>query len=93
MAEALQLNPRDNVAVVLSNVRGGEEVKVIGRETLKLTAKEDIPFGHKIALLFLEANGAIIKYGEEIGKARIPILPGSWVHLHNVYCERGKKVL
>lgn len=93
MAQALQLNPRDNVAVVLSHVRVGEEVKVAAQEGLKITAREDIAFGHKIALLAIEADQPVIKYGEEIGKAKTVILPGSWVHLHNVYCERGKGVL
>lgn len=91
MPRALQLNPRDNVGVVLSNVRAGEEVLVAtGQGKVKIVAGEDIPFGHKIALVTLEVHQPVIKYGEEIGKAGKVIPAGSWIHLHNVYCERGK---
>ncbi|WP_366018230.1 hypothetical protein [Thermanaeromonas sp.] len=32
----------------------------------------------------------MLKYGEKIGKAKVPIPAGSWVHLHNLCSERGK---
>lgn len=92
MVKALKISPLDNVAVVLSEVQVGEEVIVTtdsGDQSIKV--KESIPFGHKIALRNLDINEPIIKYGEEIGKAEVQITEGSWVHLHNVYCERGRE--
>lgn len=92
MAKALQIHQGDNVAVVLSDVKQGEEVLAnTERGLISLHAKNDIPFGHKIALKELEVNVSIIKYGEEIGKAKSLISDGEWIHLHNVYCERGRE--
>jgi altronate dehydratase small subunit len=92
MAKALQIHHRDNVAVVLSDVKQGEEVLANTEAgVISLKAKNDIPFGHKIALKELEVHVPIIKYGEEIGKAKSLISVGEWIHLHNVYCERGRE--
>ena len=33
----------------------------------------------------LAVDQPIIKYGEEIGRARVAIDGGDWIHLHNVY--------
>ena len=90
MAKALQINPRDNVAVLLEEIRSGETVAVAtGQEVLHIEARQGIAFGHKIALANLSADQPIIKYGEEIGRARTAIGAGDWIHLHNLYCRRG----
>ncbi|MDZ4164260.1 MAG: UxaA family hydrolase [Smithellaceae bacterium] len=90
MTKALKINPRDNVAVVLAEVKAGTNVEVTTAEgTILIAAKEDIAFGHKIALAELAADEPVIKYGEEIGQTRGIISPGDWVHLHNLDCRRG----
>lgn len=90
MTKALKINPRDNVAVVFAAVKAGGNVEItMGAETLRIAAREDIAFGHKIALVELAADDPVIKYGEEIGQARAMIKPGDWVHLHNLDCRRG----
>lgn len=92
MAKALQIHQGDNVAVVLSDVKQDEEVLANTENGLvSLKAKNDIPFGHKIALEELQVHTPIVKYGEEIGKAKSLITVGEWIHLHNVYCERGRE--
>lgn len=92
MAKALQIHQEDNVAVVLSDVKRDEEVLANTENgTVSLIAKNDIPFGHKIALKELQIHAPIVKYGEEIGKAKSLITVGEWIHLHNVYCERGRE--
>jgi len=90
MAKALRINPRDNVAVVLADVRPGEEVVVTtDGEVVRLEARQAIAFGHKIALTDLHTEEPIIKYGEEIGRAQMEIDAGDWIHLHNLNCRRG----
>jgi len=90
MAKALKINPRDNCAVLLADVNRGEAVEVRSEtEVLRLNARCAIASGHKIALIRLAVDQPIIKYGEEIGRAKTAIEPGDWIHLHNVYCRRG----
>lgn len=90
MAKALKINPRDNVAVLLEEIGTGVTVDVAtGAEPLRIQARQPIAFGHKIALVNLEADQPIIKYGEEIGRATGAIHAGDWIHLHNLYCRRG----
>lgn len=64
---AITLNEKDNVAVVPQAVKAGDTVLAAG---LKLTAAEDIPVGHKIALRRIPAAEMIVKYGTAIGEDR-----------------------
>ncbi|MEI7670515.1 MAG: UxaA family hydrolase [Syntrophales bacterium] len=90
MAKALKINPRDNVAVLLGEIQPGETVDVqTGSEVAHVQARQQIAFGHKIALVSLAVDQPIIKYGEEIGRALTAISVGDWIHLHNLYCRRG----
>ncbi len=90
MAKALKINARDNCAVLLADARQGERVEVrTDTGVLPLEARGAIALGHKIALADIGADQPIIKYGEEIGRAREAIAVGEWIHLHNVYCRRG----
>jgi altronate dehydratase small subunit len=90
MAKALKINPADNVAVVLSDVRPGEGIRVTtDGEVIRLEARQTIAFGHKVALADIHTDQPIIKYGEEIGRALTEIRAGDWIHLHNLTCRRG----
>jgi len=92
MAKALKINPGDNVAVVLADVKAGEEVGVMtDTDVVQIRALQDIAFGHKIALADLTVDQPIIKYGEEIGRAQKAIGAGDWIHIHNLYCRRGRE--
>lgn len=91
--KAFQIDARDNVATALQEIAPGEIVRLIGetREDF-ITSKEKIPEGHKIALLDMEQDTLIIKYGVVIGKTEKPVSQGSWVHLHvmrSLYDERS----
>lgn len=81
MNQALQIHPKDNVAVALRDLSRGETVQV-GGDRLKLT--EDIPRGHKFALSGIETERNVVKYGFPIGRATQKIIRGSWVHSHNL---------
>ncbi len=88
---ALALDVKDNVAVTLADVARGEDctVREDGGREYGVTAVEAIAFGHKIALVALDRDEAVYKYGEEIGRMKTPVARGGWIHSHNLYCERG----
>jgi len=81
----LRLNEQDNVAVLLEDAQAGDWVEVGGQ---KVVLREDIPFGHKVALRPIARGEEVLKYGQPIGLATHPIAPGEHVHVHNV---RGTK--
>ncbi len=56
--------------------------------TFRLTCKDDIPIGHKVALVDLKAGDTATKYGEDIGKIIQDISQGSHVHIHNCKTKR-----
>jgi altronate hydrolase len=74
---AFQVDPRDDVAAALREIKAGETV-------LGITAAQDIPMGHKIALRPLVEGQPVLKFGYPIGHATRAILPGEHVHTHNV---------
>jgi len=81
-------HPKDNVATAKSPIKSGTSLNISkGKEII---AKEEIPFAHKIALRRIPKDGAVVKYGERIGRAIREIEPGELVHIHNVVGERGK---
>lgn len=61
------INERDNVAVALVDIAGGE--KVILPDGREIMARSDIPFSHKVALKDFTRDEEVVKYGEIIGRA------------------------
>ncbi|MFB6106361.1 MAG: SAF domain-containing protein [Halobacteriaceae archaeon] len=57
-------------------------------ETVELV--EDVPFGHKVALVAHEDGDDVYKYGEVIGAAAGAVAVGEWVHTHNCESKRGR---
>ena len=90
---ALVLHAEDNVGVALSDLKAGDSVLVAQDEGKKyeFQVTEDVMFGHKFALSALSADAPVYKYGEEIGKMKAPVAAGGWIHIHNLYCDRGMK--
>lgn len=84
---ALRLKDEDNVAVCLRAVALGTELD-FGAARVRVSA--DIPTGHKIALRKIGTGEFILKYGQTIGKASLPIAAGAHVHVHNVESIRGR---
>lgn len=90
MARAVLINEKDNCAVLLTEAAAGEEVDVSGAlSNFTVQAKEAIPLGHKIALSPIAAGTAVLKYGQEIGRALKEIEVGQWIHVHNLASQRG----
>lgn len=88
MNRGLRLDPKDNVAVVIDNVKAGEEVSV---GTDVIIAKCDIAMPHKIALADIKSGDHVIKYGEVFGYATEDISKGDHVHVQNVDSEKMMK--
>jgi altronate hydrolase len=56
-------------------------------DDISISARQDIPFGHKVALCEIAAGARVFRYGEAIGRALRAILPGEHVHVHNLSFE------
>ena len=54
----------------------------------RLTARHDIPIGHKVALVDIKKGDTIIKYGEDIGRAVADVAKGAHLHVQNVKTKR-----
>jgi (2R)-sulfolactate sulfo-lyase subunit alpha len=83
---------RDNVGVVVIEglTAGTEMLCVVTQDNsdFRLTAKADIPIGHKVALTALSEGDTVIKYGVDIGRMVGPAEPGGHVHTHNLKTKR-----
>ena len=92
---AIVMNPKDNVATALSDLRCGGTLTDLSVGGNKLTVKliADIPFSHKFSLYEIKANCPIIKYGETMGIATTDITTGDYVHTHNVKSARVRSEL
>jgi len=71
----------DTVATALEAIPVGP-VQLRGAREGEVVAQEEIPRGHKIALVGHAPGASIIKYGIVVARATKDIVPGSWVHLH-----------
>lgn len=81
MKDLIYLNPSDDVAVALRELKAGETVS---DGEISVVARTDVPRGHKIALHAIAENENITKYGAFIGHATAPIQAGEWIHSHNM---------
>ena len=83
---ALMMDRADNVVTCVRPVKAGEEVTYrCGEEVHSLTAREDIPYCHKIALTDLAEGSDVRKYGELIGRTTKEIAKGHLVNHENIY--------
>ncbi len=82
----------DNVGVVVvEDLAAGTEMLCVvtaDNSDFRLTAKSDIPIGHKVALKPLKAGDTVIKYGEDIGKMVGDAEVGDHVHTQNCKTKR-----
>jgi (2R)-sulfolactate sulfo-lyase subunit alpha len=82
----------DTVGVVVTeDVTPGREMSgwvMETDETITVTALEEIPLGHKLALRDIENGDTVLKYGHDIGRAVAGIAKGRHVHVHNLKTKR-----
>jgi altronate hydrolase len=77
----IHLHPQDSVAVARRALSAGIELE---DGSVRLTVRQAIPPGHKVALVGVRAGQPVRKYGQIIGFASAPIEPGDHVHTHNL---------
>lgn len=83
---------KDSVAVVvLEGVKAGMELEgwiMDDDKSTHLTARQDIPIGHKVALKDMSPGDTVWKYGVDMGKVVAPIKAGEHAHVHNIKTKR-----
>ena len=90
MQTFLKINDNDNVVVALQTIPAGEAISVeVDGTTQEISAAEEIPAGHKMAIAPIAKGGEVIKYGYRIGNAKEDIQVGRWIHTHNVGTALG----
>lgn len=87
--KSLMINPKDSVVMVLEDSMKGDTVTVPGAGEIVLL--ENVEFAHKVLIKELKKGEPVIKYGEEIGYMLTDACPGTWIHNHNMGCDRGRK--
>ena len=88
----LVMAPEDAVATALDDLSAGDELPPTDGTPVDepIRLREDVPFGHKVAVRRIDAGAVVRKYGEVIGRATVAIAPGEWVHTHNCESTRGR---
>lgn len=87
MREFVKINGDDKVAVALKPLPAGSILDVDGT---RIQLEEEIPQGHKFALCRIGEGETVVKYGFPIGIATKEILPGAWIHTHNLRTGLGE---
>src|SRR5882672_5000151 len=86
-SRVLQLNPKDNVLVALTDLRPGELIEFGGQS---VALRTDVPAKHKFAMQDFAAGDAILMYGVLIGKATEAIAMGAKLTTRNVRHEAAE---
>src|SRR5215813_9185274 len=79
--KVLRIHAKDNVAVALTNLKGGEQITISARPLVLLS---EIPAKHKFALENIPAGGEVIMYGVLVGKAAQKIRQGELITTQNL---------
>lgn len=81
MSNAIKINPKDNVAVALTDLPKGTQVEMDGQ---KIVLTQAVGRGHKFSLTAISRGDRVIKYGFSIGHSTEDIATGTLVHSHNI---------
>ena len=78
---------RDNLVTCVRDLKAGDRRVIDGAE---ITAQDDVPIYHKMAIAEIKKGEAVYKYGEVMGVASKDIHVGQWAHTHNIDSTRGR---
>ena len=81
----------DTVGVMTVDVKKGQTLRgwnMATDKTLRAKAIQNIPMGHKIALLDMDKGLEIVKYDVSIGRASKIIKKGQHIHTQNLKSAR-----
>ena len=76
----IKTTPTDNVGIVTNPFGLTKGTGIVDNIVLQ----QDIPMGHKIALMDLTRDSAVIRYGQTIGYTTTDILRGGWLNETNM---------
>jgi altronate dehydratase small subunit len=89
--DALMIKSEDNVATALHDLKCDDVATIgLGESQENVRMVEDIPYGHKFAVVDIKKGDSIIKYGEVIGRATESIEQGAHAHVQNIESLRGR---
>ncbi len=89
LRKSLLIHPADSVVCLLEDARKNDTVRTPSGEVI--TLREDVAFAHKVSIRDLKAGDPVLKYGEEIGYLLTDAPKGTWIHNHNMACDRGTR--
>lgn len=81
MSKVLQIDPRDNALVALTDLNPGELVDLHGTQ-YSLVSR--VPAKHKFAMQDLRVDDEVIMYGVRVGKATQPVHRGEALTVSNI---------
>ena len=83
---------KDTVAVVVvEGVTAGTKMTgwIMDEDRMiDVSAKQDIPIGHKVALKDMAVGDTVVKYDIDMGKVVAAISVGQHAHVHNIKTKR-----
>ena len=83
---------KDNVGVVvIEKITPNQDCNcwiMENDKSVKIQSKNEIPLGHKIAMIDFKEGDTILKYGHDIGKVVASMIKGDDVHVHNVKTKK-----
>ncbi len=91
MIQFLVHEKSDNVGVATVDLRAGETARGLFMDSqadIEMKALNDIPLGHKIALIDFKVGDTVIKYGHDIGRIVEDASAGAHIHIHNLKTTR-----
>lgn len=80
-AKVLQLDPKDNVLVALTDLKQGEQIEFLGKSHTLLS---NVPAKHKFATQDLAVGAEVIMYGVLVGKVTKPVAQGQALTTSNL---------
>ena len=83
---AQMIDESDNDVTSVDEVSAGSDVFYRkGDDILSVTAIENIPYCHKVALKDFAEGEDVIKYGESLGKTNCAVKKGGWLYDKNMH--------